>query len=411
MAPRWQTEAVHEEESDHEIDRVVKDLEDELIAFRRDLRAHPELSREEHRTTGAIATRLAAAGLSPRILPSGTGLACDVGVRAAGTTDGHDAPRLAFRGDIDALPLDDTTTTPYRSQTAGVCHACGHDAHAAIVLGTGLVLAELAARGLLPRPVRLLFQPAEEVVPGGALDVIGAGEAAGLSRVFAFHCDPKLEVGTIGLRPGAITAGADGVKVTLTGPGGHTARPHLTSDVVYALASLVTELPGVLSRTTDPRAGLSVVWGRIQAGTAANAIPQRGVVEGTIRCLDVEVWRAAHSLLPDLVRTLMAPFGVDVEIDAHTSVPPCVNDPRAIDEARVAATRVVGTAGVVPIDQSLGGEDFAWLTGLVPGALLRLGVRPSGVADVGDLHQGGFDLDEAAIGIGVRTFCRLALDD
>lgn len=397
--------AVHGDEADHEIDRLVKDFEDELISFRRDLRAHPELSRQEHRTTDVLRRRLEAAGLEPRVLPSGTGLVCDV-PGASG-----EQPTVAFRGDIDALPLDDITSTPFRSQVPGVCHACGHDAHATVVLGTGLVLAELAGRDQLPRGVRLILQPAEEVVPGGALDVIAAGETAGLDRVFAFHCDPKLEVGTIGLRTGAITAGADGVKVTLTGPGGHTARPHLTSDVVYALAALVTELPGVLSRTTDPRAGLSVVWGRIQAGTAANAIPQRGEVEGTIRCLDVDVWRAAHERLPALVRALVAPFGVDVEIDAQHSVPPCVNDPRAIDEARVAAVRVVGSAGIVPIDQSLGGEDFAWLAAQVPGALLRLGVRPAGVADAGDLHQGAFDLDEAAIAVGVRTFCRLAVDE
>jgi amidohydrolase len=396
---------VHADELEQEIDRRVKDLEDELISVRRDLRAHPELSRHEMRTTALLVERLTAAGLSPRVLPTGTGVVCDV-LDAAGT-----APTIAFRGDIDALPLDDTTTTSYRSRTPGVCHACGHDAHTTVVLGTGLVLADLAARGLLTRSARLLFQPAEEVIPGGALDIIAAGEAEGLRRIFAFHCDPKLEVGTIGLRPGAITAGADGVKVTVFGPGGHTARPHLTSDVVYALACLVTELPGVLSRTTDPRAGLSVVWGRIQAGTAANAIPQRGEVEGTIRCLDVDVWEAAHARFPDLVRTLLLPFGVDVEIEAHTSVPPCVNDPRAIDEARSVVERVVGKAGAVSIDQSLGGEDFAWLTGVVPGALLRLGVRPTGVPDAGDLHQGGFDLDEAAIAVGVRTFARLALDD
>ncbi len=248
----------------------------------------PSSSRVEHRTTAALVERLRSAGLEPRVLPTGTGLVCDV-IGSAG-----EAPSIGFRGDIDALPLDDTTTTSYRSRTAGVCHACGHDAHTTVVLGTALVLAELARDGLLTRSARLIFQPAEEIIPGGALDVVEAGETLGLEHVFAFHCEPRLDVGRVGFRVGAITAGADGIRVTLTGPGGHTARPHLTADLVYALGFLITELPGALSRLTDPRAGLSVVWGQVHAGTAANAIPAGGFVEGTVRCLDADVWRAAH---------------------------------------------------------------------------------------------------------------------
>ncbi|MEJ7628066.1 MAG: amidohydrolase [Nocardioidaceae bacterium] len=385
-----------------EIDRVTKAVDAELISFRRDLHAHPELARHEFRTTAAVVDRLRAAGLAPRVLPSGTGVVCDV-IGYAG-----DAPTIGFRGDIDALPLDDRTTTSYRSMTAGACHACGHDAHTTIVLGTALVLGELAQDGLIEQSTRLIFQPAEEIIPGGALDVVAAGETQGLRHVFAFHCDPRLIVGQVGFRVGPITAGADGLKVTLAGPGGHTARPHLTADLVYALGSLVTELPGAMSRLTDPRAGLSVVWGQIHAGTAPNAIPGTGFAEGTIRCLDAGVWEAAHALVPDLIRSLMSPFGVDVQVDAHTSVPPCVNDASAIDLAKAATRDVMGEAGLVGTDQSLGGEDFAWIASVVPGALLRLGVRGPEVADIGDLHQGSFDIDESAISLGVRVFCRLA---
>ena len=155
--------------------------------------------------------------------------------------------------------------------------------------------------------------------------------------MFALHCDPKLEVGTVGFRAGPITAGADRICVTMRGPGGHTARPHLTADLVYALGAVVTELPALLSRRADPRAGLSVVWGQVHAGSAANAIPQQGFAEGTIRCLDADVWESAHNVVPDLVRRLAAPYGVDVDIDMHTSVPPCVND-----EAQTAFLRAVG---------------------------------------------------------------------
>jgi len=401
----WHTGGVRDEERDNEIDRLAKGFEAELVSFRRDIHANPELGRQEHRTTGAIVARLRGAGLLPRVLPSGTGVVCDV----IGS-DGE-APSIGFRGDIDALPLDDATATSYRSRTAGVCHACGHDAHTTIVLGTALVLAELARDGLLAGSARLIFQPAEELIPGGALDVLAAGETVGLGSVFAFHCDPRLAVGQIGFRVGPVTGGADGIKVTLSGPGGHTARPHLTTDLVYALGALVTGLPGAMSRLTDPRAGLSVVWGQVHAGTAANAIPGTGYAEGTIRCLDADIWAAAHSVVPDLVRSLMSPFGVDVQVEAHTSVPPCVNDPAAIDQARSAAHGVVGSAGMQEADQSLGGEDFAWIANSVPGALLRLGVRGPGTLDAGDLHQGSFDIDEGAISIGVRVFSRLATAD
>ncbi len=394
---------MRDEDRGPDIDRRTKDLEVELIAFRRDLRAHPELSRHEHRTTAAVSDRLRLAGLEPRILPSGTGLVCDV-IGSAG-----EAPSVGFRGDIDALPLDDRSPARYRSQVAGVCHACGHDAHTAVVLGTALVLAELARDGLLARSARVIFQPAEEIIPGGALDVIAAGEIHGLEHVFAFHCEPRLEVGRVGLRVGAITAGADGIKITLSGPGGHTARPHLTADLVYALGCLVTELPGALSRLTDPRAGLSVVWGQVHAGTAANAIPSGGFLEGTVRCLDATVWESAHTQVPDLVRSLMRPFGVDVHIGAHTSVPPCVNHPAAVELAREAALDVLGPGGIATSVQSLGAEDFAWIASVVPSALLRLGVRRSEAAEIGDLHQGTFDIDEGALALGVRVFARLAV--
>ncbi len=318
------------------------------------------------------------------------------------------APTIAFRGDIDALPLQDNKQVPYRSQVDGVCHACGHDAHTSIVLGTALALAQLAEMGAEFESTRLIFQPAEEVTPGGALDVLADGGIEGIERVFALHCDPKIEVGQVGFRAGPITAGADRIRVTVRGPGGHTARPHLTSDLVYALGQVVTQLPAVLSRLADPRSGLSVVWGQIHAGAAANTIPQSGYADGTIRCLDGRVWESAHARIPDLVRSLAAPYGVDVEVDLHTSVPPCVNDEHETAWMRRVALDVLGVEQVTGTDQSLGGEDFAWILGRVPGSLARLGVRSEEVADAGDLHRGSFDIDEAAIAVGVRLFCGLA---
>ena len=240
---------------------------DELTSFRRDLHAHPELARLEARTTAALVSRLELAGLVPKVLPGGTGLWCDIG---------EGDPAVALRADIDALPLTDEKDVVYRSTVPGVCHACGHDVHATIVLGVGLALAELQREHPLPGRVRLIFEPAEEANPGGALDVLASGAIDGVAQIFALHCDPRLDVGNVGLRAGAITGSSDHVRVRLLGPGGHTARPHLTHDLVYALAKVVTDVPSVLSRRVDPRAGVSLVWGHIDAGEVANVIPSTG---------------------------------------------------------------------------------------------------------------------------------------
>jgi amidohydrolase len=388
-----------------EIVRLTKQFEPEVIEFRRELHSHPELGHQEHHTTSLVVDRLEAAGLKPRVLSAGTGVICDV------LGDSGSPPTLGMRADIDALPLPDFKPVPYRSRVDGVCHACGHDAHTAVLLGTALVLSELQSKQRLPTSTRLIFQPAEEMTPGGALDVIADGEIDGLERVYAFHCDPRVSVGSVAFRSGPITAGADRIRVALSGPGGHTARPHLTADLVFALGEVITGLPALLSRLADPRSGLSVVWGQIHAGAVANAIPASGFVEGTIRCLDTAVWEAVHGVVPDLVHTLATPYGVDVKVDIHTSVPPCVNDEAATDTFREVTTDMLGASCVTTTEQSLGGEDFAWILGRVPGALARLGVRSPEVPDAGDLHQGTFDIDEDALAIGVRVFAALAMEN
>ncbi|MFC5264453.1 amidohydrolase [Kribbella qitaiheensis] len=377
-------------------------LREEVVAVRRDLHAHPELGWHEVRTTEVLRQRLTAAGLSPQVLPTGTGLICDIG---SGDTC------VALRADIDALPVPDAVDAPWRSGIEGVAHACGHDVHTAALLGAGLVLAGMAADGLLDRRVRLIFQPAEEVMPGGALGVIAAGGLDGVHRIYGLHCDPRLQVGQIGLRVGALTAAADRILVRLDGPGGHTSRPHLTADLVYALATLVTELPAALSRRVDPRAGMSLVWGRITSGSAANAIPARGEVEGTLRCLDANAWRLAAELIPTLAEQLVSPYGVEVDTEVTHGVPPVMNDAAAIEVFKTAVERTMGSGAVAATDQSLGGEDFAWYLEHVPGAMARLGVRPAGVETAADLHTPGFNPSEDAIALGTTLLASSALLD
>src|SRR3954470_2075721 len=266
--------------SSSDLAALLRPYADDIVAFRRDLHAHPETGHHEVRTTARIADRLRRAGLAPQRLP-GTGVMCDLGPQG---------PAVLLRADIDALPLPDESGLEFASTDPGVSHACGHDVHTSAVLGAGLMLADLDRRGALPGRVRLVFQAAEEVMPGGSLDVIAAGGLDGVERAFAIHWEPSADIGIVSVRPGANTSAADRVVVRLHGSGGHTSRPHLTEDVIFALAQVATQVPAILTRRLDPRAGVALVWGRMTAGAAANAIPRTGELEGTLRCLDQEVW-------------------------------------------------------------------------------------------------------------------------
>ena len=380
---------------------LVAAYSDELLAVRRDLHAHPEIAHHEVRSTALLVNRLTRAGLSPQTLP-GTGLFCDIGDPRGRT--------VALRADLDALPLPETTGLPFASTVAGLSHACGHDVHTAVVLGAGLVLVELARRGRLPGRVRLIFQPAEEVMPGGALGVVAAGGLDGVDRAYALHCDPAAEVGSVGCRPGPITSACDLITVRLTGDGGHTSRPHLTQDLVFGLAQVITQVPAVLSRRVDPRAGVALVWGQVSAGVAANAIPGTGELSGTLRCLDAGVWASAAALVGDAVREVVSPYGLRADIDHVRGVPPTVNDPEAVLLAEEAVEAELGEGHIGLAEQSLGGEDFAWILEKVPGAMLRLGTRAPGGRRF-DLHQGDLVIDEAAIAVGVRVLVAIALRD
>jgi amidohydrolase len=374
---------------------AITDLTDELIELRRDVHAHPELSWHEERTTALVADRLALAGIEARPMPKG-GLLADIGTTG---------PIVALRADLDALPVEDRTPDPWTSTVDGVAHACGHDVHTVALLGAGLALARQPD---LPGRVRLLFQPAEEVMPGGALEMIAEGALDGVTHAFGLHCDPSIDVGQIGLREGPLTGASDSLTIRLSGKGGHTSRPHLTQDLTFALGSLVTQLPAALSRRLDPRAGASVVWGMVRSGSATNVIPSAGVLAGTIRMLDQVAWADAEELVRELIEQIIAPYGVAAETTYVRGVPPVVNEPGATRILAAAAADVVGSHGVVPTAQSLGGEDFAWYLDTVPGAMGRLGTRTPGGATY-DLHQGDLRVDERCVAIGARVLAESAV--
>ena len=401
------TDATSVAPSDRTIDGWLSEHGEGLVAFRRQLHAHPELSGEESATTEFISERLSLAGVPARRLSSGTGLIADLlpNTDLLSNTSGSRSAALAIRSDIDALAMDDEKDVPYRSQVPGVAHACGHDVHTAIGLGTALYFAHHPDD--LPGPLRILFQPAEERVPGGALDVLRDGGLDGVGAVIGVHCEPKMEVGRIGLRSGPISSAADMVCISLHGPGGHTARPELTADLITIGARIVTELPAlVASRLPDP-AQVRVVFGAIQGGDAANVIPSRLDLRAAVRSPVAEVWERLPQLVTNAVDTLMASAGIEGtraihEVDYTHGVPPVLNDADVTDTIRRAARSEFGDAALYEAVQSWGGDDFAWLSREVPSSYVRLGVHDPATTVNLDLHAGHFDVDERAIGVGVR---------
>jgi amidohydrolase len=386
-----------------EIASLTGALNERLIAIRRDIHAHPEVGHHEHRTTALIVDHLEQAGLIAKVLPVGTGAYCDV--LPGGFDDSSGL--VGLRADIDALTIPDGKTVDYASKNPGVCHACGHDVHTAILLGVGIVLARLRDLDMLPRGVRLIFQPAEESSPGGALDAIEGGVLHDLTEIYALHCDPRTDVGQIALKVGPITSAVDQVNIAVSGAGGHTSRPQLTQDIIGALGALATMTQLLLSRRIDPRSGVSLMWGSLHAGSVANAIPRTGEIVGTLRALDAEGWHLAKQLIPELAAEIVQPFGVEVDVAVTDGVPPAVNHARGVRRLSRAAEEMLGPDAVTTTEQSLGGEDFSWMLQQVPGALGRLGVRTPGEI-CPDIHQPTFVVDERCIPVGLKALADVA---
>ena len=291
-----------------------------LIAIRRQLHAHPELSGEEYATTALIVERLRLAGLAPRELAVGTGAVCDLDGSGAGAGSGE---RLALRADLDALAMDDEKDVHYRSQVPGVAHACGHDVHTAVVLGTALYYAHHLDE--VPGPLRFVFQPAEERVPGGAIETIEDGALDGVGAIVGLHCEPKVDVGAIGVKGGPISSAADMACIRISGPGGHTARPELTVDMVSVAALVVNELPKRVAMMLDDPSEVKVVFGSIHSGDAANVIPSHCDLKASVRTPSATVWEQLPAIFDRALTDLLVGTGALYDLDYTHGVPPVVN--------------------------------------------------------------------------------------
>ncbi|MGB6041685.1 MAG: amidohydrolase [Pirellulales bacterium] len=386
------------------IDAAVEHRYDDLVAVRRHLHAHPEISGEEHETSLYLYQMLSDAGFDVQMGPDGRGLIVESRRNAEG-------PLLALRADIDALRIQDEKLVPYRSQKDGVMHACGHDAHTAILVGALTALKELEANGDLPWPVNVrgIFQPAEETSTGAA-ELVAAGVLDKVDAILALHVDPSRTVGRIGIRTGILTANCDVMRLTIVGRGGHAARPHEAIDPIATAAQLISCIYLSIPRATDSQDAVVVTIGCVQGGSNPNVIPEQVELHGTLRTLDDGVRDRAMQHIEQICRGIAESSGTKIQVAFEARIGAVCNDRHLADLIRQVAGESLGQDHVEEIQRpSMGSEDFAVYLQHVPGAMLRLGCAKSG-SNGTPLHNASFDLDEAAIGIGSKLIAHAAIN-
>ena len=376
----------------------AKEIERQLIDWRRDFHMHPEVGFNEHRTAARIAETLAALGWRVRTGVGRTGVVGELG---------QGAPVVAIRADMDALPIQEADDRPYASQVMWVMHACGHDAHTAMGLGVAVML----KNETFPGTVRLLFQPAEEVADdeglSGAQRMLQDGAIQDVEMVLALHVDAHSPVGVIRLAPGPASGGVDTFFGVINGHGGHGARPHETVDPFYLTAHVILALNAIVSRRLDPFDPAVVSIGKVYGGEAENVIPHQVEISGTLRFMNKKVREQIHNEVQrafEVARTLGGDYSLEIEAGGL----PMINDPEAVELIRAAAVRLIGAQNVLPPIDSLGAEDFGAFTEVVPGAMFTLGARIEG--DERQHHNPRFDIDEGCLPIGAAILAESALD-
>jgi amidohydrolase len=376
----------------------------QIVALRRHLHRHPELSFQEYHTAKFVAEKLYELGLDPQ--PK-----ADTGVVAV--IEGRNPGRkvIALRADMDALPITEANDVPYKSTVPGVMHACGHDAHTASLLGTARILAEL--RDQFEGTVKLIFQPGEEKIPGGASLMIrdGALQNPAPAQILGQHVMPRLPVGKIGFREGMYMASTDELYMTVRGKGGHGAMPETFVDPVLIAAHLVVALQQVVSRMGTPRIPSVLSIGKVEAHGATNIIPNEVKMEGTFRTMNEE-WRdEAHRRMKKLAEGLAESMGGACECDIRRGYPFLVNEPELTRRTRQAATAFMGAENIVDLDIWMAGEDFAFYTQQIGGCFYRLGTGNAARGITSGVHTPTFDIDEAALEIGAGLMAWLAVQE
>jgi amidohydrolase len=385
-------------------ERIEKELAKvgpRLSVIRRHIHQNPELSGQEVATTAYLSKQLAMAGVPHRVGSGKRGVITETAESVPG-----DGPVIAMRADIDALPIQEANEVPYRSKIKGVMHACGHDAHSAMLLGTTLALHRV---GPFPVRWRSIFQPSEEA-GRGALEMVKAGALDGVDAIVALHVDPNFEVGKIAITSGPRTAFCHDFTIRIEGRGGHGARPHLTVDPIAIAAHLITLIYQAIPRQTDPRQPVVVTIGTVHAGQASNVIPDTAMLEGTIRTLTSETAAETRKTLERLCGAVAHGFGAKIALDFAELLPGMVNDRKLSSLIVEVATRMLGSKNVLTAElPSMGAEDFADYLTVVPGCMIGLGAKRARQKTT-PLHTATFDIDEAALPIGTHVFANVLLE-
>ena len=374
-----------------------QDAAQRLVELRRDLHRHPELSWQEKETANRLVAALASFGITDVARVAGTGLVARVPGRD------RSAPIVALRGDIDALPITESTGLSFSSANAGIMHACGHDVHASWAVGAAMLLAAAPANG----DVLIVFQPAEEV-GDGARAMLESGALANVKAIFGGHVDRRFEVGQVVAQAGALAASTDTFEIEIVGAGAHGARPHESADPIVAAAAIVTALQTLVSRRLDPAQPGVVTVGTINAGTASNIISDRARLTGTIRATTVAARTLLTRELVALVTGVAAAYGVSASTTLAGGTPPIVNPERMTAMAARAVEAVLGDTALVPLGTTnMGGEDFAVYMENIPGCFLRIGAREPGGRVIA-AHSSGYYAAEGALFIGAAVLAEAA---
>lgn len=377
-----------------QIHALVEDLTPQLLDIRRHLHSHPELSGQEYKTAAYVSGVLSSCGLEVQELVGKTGVIGEL-------RGSHDTRILGIRADMDGLPLTERVNLAFASTQPGLMHACGHDVHTTVAMGTAMVLAQLASP--LPGTTRFLFQPAEETAQG-ARWMIEAGAMAGVSAMLGLHVYPNLAAGAIGIRYGVLTAAADDLDITIIGEAGHGARPHEAIDAIWIAAQVVTTLQQAISRTQNPLHPVVLTIGQIGGGRAANVIAERVTLSGTVRSLHPDSRKHLPEWIEKIVAAVCQPYGARCEIRYRRGVPSVVNDLALTELTSRCAREALGETHLQLIDEpSLGSEDFSLYLEHAPGTMFRLGVGFTDRATNYPLHHPKFEVNEAAIATGVMT--------
>ncbi|WP_400193514.1 M20 family metallopeptidase [Hymenobacter sp. B81] len=376
----------------------------DVVALRRHLHAHPELSFEEYQTSAFVRRQLEALGLQPQAI-AGTGLVALIEGRNPGRRT------VALRADMDALPIQEQNEVEYRSQNPGVMHACGHDVHTSSLLGAARILVQL--RDEFEGTVKLMFQPGEEKIPGGASIMIREGvlENPAPQSVLGQHVFPMLPAGTIGIRPGRYMASTDELYLTVRGKGGHGAMPEQNLDPVLVAAHIIVAAQQIVSRRANPKLPSVLSFGKVVANGATNVIPNEVYIEGTFRTMNEEWRQQAHRHLRQLCEGLAEAMGANCELEIRGGYPCLENDPATTERVRAAAEAYLGAENVIEIDQWMAAEDFAYFSQAAPSCFYRLGTRAADGRFAASVHTPTFDVDDHALQTGPGLMAWLALQE